>query len=142
MVGEEEFKYNDLRDSTIGVALLAVMAVQTGVIGCFFIIVFEQYNKYIKFWAWQMFFVSLPFYFAILICWIVTVSSSYPHGVSAYLAMSIIIFIYHFVIGIFLSFKAYRGARSGILFKVPVIGDFALGRARMCLLPPASKLDI
>jgi uncharacterized membrane protein len=113
------------------VAILAV-----GFPAGIFFIVCEKYNRYIRFWAFQTVFVDAIFFLIQVICTIGIAASEHPGG---WYWTNFIAMIMRWVIALFLSWHAYHGARTGILFKLPVLGQIALSQALNAASPPPTQ---
>mmetsp|Transcript_19302 Transcript_19302/g.33188 ORF Transcript_19302/g.33188 Transcript_19302/m.33188 type:complete len:163 (+) Transcript_19302:42-530(+) len=125
--------YNDLVDREVSVGFIAVVILMTGVLGGLFFVFAEKYNRFIRFWAYQTIFVFLPIFLVQVLLAFGMIFASDPRG---WTTANFFFSLFHYCLAVFLAWHAYRGARTGVLFKVPVVGSIALARALNAGPPP------
>jgi uncharacterized membrane protein len=120
---------SDLTDPNVGVSLAVTAAICGGCFGSLFFLFCESHNEYIRFYAWQSFLLSLPFFILETIC--------YAAGTDGGIVFGSIFSVIHFCLVCILCYYGYQGARTGVLFKFPVIGDVAESqKGSPAFLPP------
>jgi uncharacterized membrane protein len=117
-----EREYNDLRDVNALIGAMCAAICVSGFLVSLFFVVLEPHNRYIRFHSYQTMLVNVVFFLVFLILII---------GMMADVARGWIISLYVFlilqlIVGVVLAAHAYRGARSGFMNKLPIVGDAAL----------------
>lgn len=132
-------EYNDLTDAPASVGALTAFMCVAGFLYSLFFLLVEKHNRYIRFWAYQNVVTHLAFFILTLIHLVGEAAD--PAGARGWGISLMVFWLIELILGVFLAVHAYRGARTGFFFKVPIVGPMAVAFA-LNAAPPASNVKI
>jgi uncharacterized membrane protein len=119
---EPQREYNDLRDVNVLIGAMCAAICVSGFLASLFFVVLEPHNRYIRFHSYQTMLVNVVFFLVFLILIIGVMADHVP----GWMISLYVFLILQLIVGVVLAAHAYRGARSGFMNKLPIVGDAAL----------------